>query len=303
MRQGANADPERYLPGFSAGRSRARAAPTPNGETHDEGYTGAGSVLAMLENPKRGTRFGIGASLDLYTQFKNPDGTMGEHRDDEARLYVLWGQQGASVRHIVDQLRKYLPWANISILSWEARAGAAGKGNRGGLFLQNALHSSVFRGGTIENHSLATQYPQRSVGPYFALGGYVGSRMGDGPLSVGVRAMGEVAPAGTSNLTTGVEAQLDYNDFYIRIGISGSVQKSALAEFDGSRQDGAYPSAFSAIGYQGDRGSGVEVRVSQNPQGTGLGLSALGDSRHSTASVMLRLTTESISAFLQKLCF
>lgn len=279
---------------------------TPNGQVYDNGFTAFGEARLLAESA-RGTSFGIGANLALYTQ--NPElgvggNHLGVHRDDEARLYASFGQRGASVQHIVDGLRQVLPWANISIVSWEARVGATGSRNWGGLELQDAFHHNVIAGGTVEHHSLATQYAgKRRIGPYFGLTGFAGSRIGDSPLSVGVRATGQAAPAGTSRMTAGFEVQLDHRDFYVRIGISGSIQESALADFDGAPKDGKYLDAFGAAGYQGKRGSGFEFRISQNPQGTGLGTSALGDDRNLSASIMGRVTTDSIAEFVRKLCF
>lgn len=270
----------------------------------DTGYTAGAAGGFTLERPD-GTSFGIGGDFKMYTEHPSGPGgtTLGPQRDEEALLYFRFGQQGARVQYIVDRLREVLPWANITTVSWEAKAGVTAP-TRVGLSIQNGLHDRVFAGGTVEKHTLATQYPHRDhrhVGPYVSLTGYAGSRMGDSPLTVGIRATGQAAPAGTSNLRTVLEAQLEYKNFYLRIGIGAAIQRSALADFDGAPRDGLYPTGYVSTGYRGSGGSGAEVRIDQNPVGTELGAPALFNDNNTVITLGGRLTFETIMNALRTL--
>lgn len=277
-----------------------------HGRLGDTGYTGGAGFKVGMEKP-RCSSVGLGADMRLYTEHPRIEGgrtRLGMLRDEEARAYASIGLEGACTQHIVDQLRTFLPWANITSVSIEGRLGVAGSRNWGGLRVQNEIHHALATGGTLESHGLANEYDSENkrIGPYGYASAETISRVGESPLSVGLHATGEVAPAGTSRVTMGVNVQVG-DTFYVKVGLDGNLQKSALGDFDGAPKDGPFATAFGAAGYRGGLGSGVELRVSQNPQGTGLGMSALGDDRNLAASVFVRLTTESLRKFFGKLAF
>lgn len=298
---------------FKEGRLAAEVSaannfsPSPYGGIRDTGYTGGGGVRIAWQG--QCSSVGAGGDLKLFTEYSregSSEEVLGVHRDDEARVYASFQQQGTCIQPVVDRFQNLLPWANITTVSLEERIGGAGSGNWGGLPLQELLHRNTSSGGTLEERSLADQYPGRRKANIYLFGSaYVGSRFGEGPLTVGIRTRGQLAPAGTSDLTAGLEFELEKNDFYVSMGISGSIQQSALGDFHGAPRNGFYPTVFGAAGYgvPSTLGSRFEVRIVQNPQGTGLGFSSLADDRNLAIIATGQLTTETLRALVRMLWF
>lgn len=262
----------------------------------DTGYTAYGEVRLMMQKPQCST-IGVGADLKMFTEHPRITAKgrhLGHLRDDEAHLYISYGQQGACVQPVVDWVRQFVP--SVTAFSYDLKFGAVGSGNEGGEAAQTLVHELMNTGGTASHHSLADQYPnnrRRRISPYAAASAMMSSRIGDSPLFWDIGGLLQVAPAATSRIGASFQLRaMSELGLYALVGISGNEQTSALSRFNGAPQNGPFAALTAGVGIQGENAA-IDLRLMQNPEGTGLGFwGALSDPKNLAMALTVFVTTD-----------